>query len=641
MVSQKHQQPERSYTAGNMDGARPLVTAAGGESTDGRISQLEATIQALVAEREQLLAQAQALRTAAEARATQLQAVFDAMADAVFIYDAQGQITEMNAAARELFGLPSSPEYAALPLDRRVSAVQARDEQGNTLPPDEWPQRRILRGEVLKGPTSVDVRIHTLDGHEIQFNQSGAPLYNSGGRIVGGVAVCRDMTERRQLELRTHEALSALLAIAELFVAETDAPAQAGGPAAIDPAVMGQRIAELTARVLGCQRVALLVADQPGGAIRPLATVGLSPDEEERWRAGDPSGGYLRTHLPPELARRFLAGEVLLLDYTQPPLSALPNPHGLRTLLLAPMRVGNELVGALNVDFLGAEHIVSPEEVRLTAAVAQLAALVVERDRLLRERAQVQASELALREANRRMDVFLGIASHELRTPLTTIKANIQLAEQRLRLLAPAAARTDPALGRQVETILLMLQRSAGAADRQERLADDLLDVSRLQEDRLELRLEPLRLAPLVAEVVDEIRASEPERVILYSAPRRPAHVRADGDRIRQVLTNYLTNAIKYSPPDVPVEVRLAQEDDMVRISVRDHGAGIPHEEQPHLFERFYRVPGIEVQSGSGLGLGLGLYISRTIVERHGGQVGVESAPGQGSTFWFTLPLLT
>lgn len=277
MVSQKHQQPERSYTAGNMDGARPLVTAAGGESTDGRISQLEATIQALVAEREQLLAQAQALRTAAEARATQLQAVFDAMADAVFIYDAQGQITEMNAAARELFGLPSSPEYAALPLDRRVSAVQARDEQGNTLPPDEWPQRRILRGEVLKGPTSVDVRIHTLDGHEIQFNQSGAPLYNSGGRIVGGVAVCRDMTERRQLELRTHEALSALLAIAELFVAETDAPAQAGGPAAIDPAVMGQRIAELTARVLGCQRVALLVADQPGGAIRPLATVGLRP----------------------------------------------------------------------------------------------------------------------------------------------------------------------------------------------------------------------------------------------------------------------------------------------------------------------------------------------------------------------------
>jgi hypothetical protein len=113
----------------------------------------------------------------------------------------------------------------------------------------------------------------------------------------------------------------------------------------------------------------------------------------------------------------------------------------------------------------------------------------------------------------------------------------------------------------------------------------------------------------------------------------------ADADRIRQVVANYLSNALKYSPEDRPVVVGIEVDDREARVWVRDEGLGLPTEEQEQIWERFHQATGIAVQSGSGIGLGLGLYICRTIIERHHGHVGVESAPGRGSTFWFTVPL--
>ncbi len=129
-----------------------------------------------------------------------------------------------------------------------------------------------------------------------------------------------------------------------------------------------------------------------------------------------------------------------------------------------------------------------------------------------------------------------------------------------------------------------------------------------------------------------------PERHIILHVPEGPVFVSADAERIGQVVTNYLTNALKYSREDRPVEVGVEEEWQQGRVWVHDQGPGIPPEAQESLWERFQRVPGIEVQSGSGIGLGLGLYISKTIIEHHQGQVGVQSSRGQGSTFWFALP---
>jgi PAS domain S-box-containing protein len=250
--------------------------------------------------------------------------------------------------------------------------------------------------------------------------------------------------------------------------------------------------------------------------------------------------------------------------------------------------------------------------------------------------------ELALYETKRRMDEFLGIASHELKTPLTAIKTSIQLADRYLKkLIHPRVQDIAGVIGRLSEAQEL-LRRTDQQVEVINRLVSDLVDISRIDAGKLALRLhpEPCDLATIVREVVGVQRRVISSRAIhLRLSTREAVPVIADVDRVAQVLTNYLSNAHKYSPPERPIEVSLHVKEGVVRVSVRDEGPGLPPNEQERVWERFYRVEGIEYQGSCGIGLGLGLHISRMIIEQHHGQVGVESTPGKGSTFWFTLPL--
>ena len=451
------------------------------------------------------------------------------------------------------------------------------------------------------------------------------------------------------MEQRTRDTLQALVAMGEALVqVQRVAPPRATGEARetlpVSEATLPlavNRLAELTRSVLGCRRVSFAAVDAATGLLDPVAEIGLPLELERAWWASWSPPQRLEERYDSTIAAALSAGEPVLLESRQLSERPFDYLYQAQTGQVMPMCMGEDLVGIMVVDYGEQAHDYSSrEEISLTRTIARLGALVLERDQLLRRWAEARANELTLRDTKAQMDTFLGIASHELKSPLTVIRLSLQLTERRLRAYARQQAEQDVSKTSVFASFLEQLDRTTQQVERLERLVNDLLDVSRVQAGKLELRPEDTDLATIVREAVAAQRQVNSDRTIDLHCPadlRVPVY--ADVGRIEQVVTNYLTNALKYSAADRPVDVGIEVDRQRARVWVRDQGPGLPLEEQERIWERFHQVRGIEVQSGSGVGLGLGLHICRTIVERQQGQVGVESAPGQGSTFWFTVPL--
>jgi signal transduction histidine kinase len=231
---------------------------------------------------------------------------------------------------------------------------------------------------------------------------------------------------------------------------------------------------------------------------------------------------------------------------------------------------------------------------------------------------------------HQQQEAFLHIASHELRTPLTSVTLRIQFIERLLRKTP------DDALDPRVHNILASQHHSLAQLNR---LIGDMLDASRIQAGKLSLRLARCDLVHVIQEVVTDYQHLYPQRRIHLERADHPIWGMVDKDRINQVVVNLLANALKYSPDEQPIAVAIQQVGDEVMVSVTDHGLGIAPADHEKIWERSYQIRS-HAQSTSG-GLGLGLFISRTIVELHGGHIAVQSQPGAGATFFFVLPLLT
>jgi signal transduction histidine kinase len=588
-------------------------------------------------------------RQEAEAQAAQLRTIFETLVDGVFVCDQEGHIIRQNSAARTLLGLDQIPNFTSLSLAERMRQFAPRDAQGQPLTVEQAPPSRNLRGEVLTGESAPEVWVQTLDGRKVLLSITGAPTHNRQEQITGAVMLARDVTGQRQLEQHTQEALDALLAMAEALVQGPEAAEPADSTSVrrplpgTDPALLAatQRLAALTRSVLECQHVSIAAVEPGTGTLTPITVVGLSPGDEQQWWASWEEHAYLGQYLSPNLVAALQAGEPVLLDQISSPLPIWHGPSPARVSLLVPMQIGETLVGILRLDGGAQEQAsLSPNKVAVTRGVARLGALVLEHERLLRARAEAQANELALREAQAQMDTFLAIAGHELKTPLTYIKLNLQFTRRCLEKLV----RKDSGMPEELCTKATLTLQEFAHTDQQvvqlERLVNDVLDVSRVRAGMLDLHLESTDLGTIVREAVGEQRQAAPTHTLLLQLPAAQwVPVYADACRLGQVVTNYLTNALKYAPAEQPVVVGLDVAGHEARVWVRDQGPGLPLEEQARVWECFHQVKGVEVQSGTGVGLGLGLHICRTIIESHQGRVGVESAPGQGSTFWFTLPL--
>lgn len=214
---------------------------------------------------------------------------------------------------------------------------------------------------------------------------------------------------------------------------------------------------------------------------------------------------------------------------------------------------------------------------------------------------------------------FLADVSHELRTPLTVIKGNVDL----IRKLGPDEESLDSI---------------RDESDRLTRMVGDLLTLAQAESGKLPLNLQPVELGDLLTEVFQQMRVLAGERVNLKLTEIDQVMVNGDRDRLKQVFINLVSNAIHYTPPGGAVTLRLARERDTVQVTVSDTGPGIPKDDLPHIFDRFYRAEKSRTRTKT-TGFGLGLSIVYAIVEKHGGEISVDSVEGKGTTFCVRLPV--
>jgi len=359
-------------------------------------------------------------------------------------------------------------------------------------------------------------------------------------------------------------------------------------------------------------RTAIVLVDDD--VARTIATAGRGADTlYPPGSVGPIEGSVLERVVAGEVVvRRDLADEIFPEDHHLLEL-------GLHSELIAPLLLGARPIGMIS---LSREQVdaFTEDEVELVALLGRLVATAVQNIRSYEaERSTVEE----LRRLSALRADFVSLVSHELRSPMAAVIGAARTLQERWRSLSPGHR----------EAFLALI---ADETNRLAALIGHVLDTSRIEAGTFTYRFTDIDLSALVADVVGTAAVGQDEVRVRADVPETLPSVRGDAERLRQVLTNLIDNAVKYSPAGDEVAVRARRENGRVLIEVVDNGPGIPHDQQRLIFEKFGRA---DVPGSSKPGTGLGLFIARSIAEAHGGTLDVRSRPDAGTTFVLSLPL--
>jgi signal transduction histidine kinase len=339
-------------------------------------------------------------------------------------------------------------------------------------------------------------------------------------------------------------------------------------------------------------------------ACQALAKLSLEPRHMITGQALATGQTQLFDHIDAELLQRSARDEEHLRILRE------LNPS---SALVVPLSAGEQLLGAM-VMISSRSHRFKARHVSLATKLASRAALAIQNARLY----------AAEKRAIQTRDEVLGVVAHDVRSPLHSIRLAAQLLTRQL------PAHTDP----RCHDYLLNIERAANRADR---LIQDLLDITRMEAGALTLTRDVVPTKSAITEAMSSLRllASQASIELRLEAAEELPPLWADHDRLLQVLENLIGNAIKFTPEGGRIAVAATRARDEVQFSIADTGPGIPEQDLAHVFDRFWQA---ETASRRG-GVGLGLQICKGIVEAHGGRIWVESSVGRGSTFSFTIPI--
>lgn len=508
--------------------------------------------------------------------------------DAIVSKNLDGIIMSWNKAAEHIFGYTES-EIVGKSIYTLIPA-HLYYEEDNII-------REIRAGRKVDHYQTVRIN---KDGKEIPISLTISPMRNRTGKIVGASKIARDISDqiKREQIIEYHERkLETLHAIGKVISEKLDTASlietvinSTTHLAAADVGICFYQIADMH----GHSKLSAAAMAVAGGQIRARD---LQLDD-----------GLIHTVFIGENSIKFedVSSEPWIRALFEPYMDEQGGP--VKHSLAIPIRSADKLlIGAM---FFGYAHrdVFDAADEDIIRSIASLVAVTLENARLFEE----------VNALNLRKNEFIALASHELKTPLTTTKGYLQILER---------SEIDQVGRRFLAKALKQLERINA-------LIAELLDISKIEAGKLSFHFEQFDMSEMILDVVETFHFSSQTHTVFVNNIHGDYLVEADRQRMEQVVINLITNAIKYSPNAHQVHVVLNSSPEEVMVQVIDEGMGMTRDQQEKVFTRFYQVEGTSKMTG----LGLGLYLSKEIVERHGGKVGVISEIGKGSTFYFSVP---
>lgn len=551
--------------------------------------ELETSQEELQAANEELLSLNVALQQREE-ELTRMAAIVESSDDAIISKSCEGIITSWNHGAQRLYG------YRAEEIIGKPVSV--------LMPPGKKSDFPKIMGMLLQGKRveHYETQRMTKEGRILDVSLTVSPLRNAKGEIIGASKIARDITEKKQTEKNLKFLAEASKILSSSFDYKTTL----------------KNVAKLAVPQIGDWCTVDVLSD---GEIKSIAVAHKDPKKVTWARelqktyhptVNDPQGvpHVLRTgksELYPEISDEMLVASARDARHLK-----LLRGLGFTSAMIVPIVIDKEAIGAITFVTTESRRRYTKESLTIVEELASRISHGIEHARLYTEAQKA----IALR------DDFISMASHELKTPVTSLKIYTQGLQKQIEI-------TDKNMS------IEQLKKMNNQVDKLAMLITDLLNVSRMQLGKLEFNEQSFNLNKQVKETIESIQSTTKKHKIIVEGTIEK-NVWGDKDRIGQVLTNLLTNAIKYSPLSDKIIVQLSSEKDVAVVSVQDFGIGIEKQHLNKLFNRFYRVT--DPNEKTFPGLGIGLYISYDIIRRHNGTMSVTSNKGVGSQFSFTLP---
>lgn len=496
------------------------------------------------------------------------------------------------------------------------------------------PVARALAGEHV-----YHELVHVHKNRSLLVN--ALPLQTETNTTTGVVVVSQDVSDHVLMEQQAQTALNVLL----------EAMLNTSHIQSIDEVL--RRLAVLIPQLESVDNSIAFRLDDATGKIIPLALFGNSQQSYEAWHtelaAIEFSAEQTIQNSSPAYLQALRMARPLMVDFTvdTPP----SNPFKLRAAIYVPVLLNGHVVG-----LLGAERHRPPEameayfpdwNVSLLTALARLASMSLEKATLHTSIERLQAEATDIRTLLNQKEELLLLAAHELKNPLTAILGQAQVLRRRLNRTLHAHTNVS----QETHDLMRGLESIEHQARRIGHMVNTLMEVSRVDLDHLELDLQEIDLLQLVRRALREYLPLAPKHELRLFVNKEwqpilvddetttgAISIQADEQRLEQVITNLISNAIKYSPEGGPITVSLQQTDAQIELTIADQGIGVPLKEQARLAERFYRAENAQMTTSKGLGLGL--YLVNALVKNHGGSLSMKSegVPGKGSVFSITLP---